>query len=83
MPTRNMADKSMTIGEVEELKTTLSNTIADAIRVFEEATGMRIGYINTVRKRDAEERGTMNNPVYPSDDRGDVISVEADLDMEI
>lgn len=83
LPTRNTADKSMTIGEVEELKTTLSNTIAAAIKEFEDATGMRVGYIEQVRKRDSVANGTSSGIEYPSNDRGDITGVNVDLDLDI
>lgn len=76
-----MANKNLTIGEVEKMRSKLNTTIAEAIQEFESETGMRVGYIDTVRKKD--KQGTADCCVAPySEDRGEVVSVNVNMNME-
>lgn len=77
-----MANKDLTLKEVEEMKSNLNMKIAEAIQEFESETGMRVGYIDTVRKRDASEKGMLSEPVPYLEDRGDVVSVNVSMDMD-
>lgn len=78
-----MANKNITIKQVEDMRSELNTTIAEAIQKFEKETGMRIGYIDTVRKadRDAEE-GCSCVKAY-SEDRGPVVAINANMNMEL
>jgi len=76
-----MANKSLTIGEVEKMRSELNTTIAEAIQKFEDDTGIRVGYIDTVRKADKKE---MNDaPIAYNEDRGDIVSVNVSMNMEL
>jgi hypothetical protein len=76
-----MANKNMTIKELEDKKAELNILIAEAIQKFEEDTGTRVGYIDTIRKRD--RIGEVDSPM-PSfdDDRGDVVSVNVNMNLD-
>jgi hypothetical protein len=75
-----MANKKLTIGEVEKLKASMHTTIAEAVQSFESETGMTVDYISLTRKRD--KMGT-DMPVEPfSEDRGPVVDVNANTSME-
>lgn len=76
-----MANKNLTIKEVENMRAKLNTTIAEAIQEFESETGIRVGYIDTVRKRDKENR-SMCEPMPYNDDRGEIVSVNANLNLE-
>jgi len=78
-----MANKNLTIKKVEDLRSKLNTTIAEAIQSFESDTGIRVGYIDTVRKRDQQERETCCAPMSYNEDRGSVVSVNASLNMEL
>jgi len=78
-----MANKNLTIKEVEDLRSKLNTTIAEAIQSFESDTGIRVGYIDTVRKRDQQERETCCAPMWYNEDKGNVVSVNASLNMEL
>ena len=77
-----MSNKNLTIGEVEKMRSALNTAIAEAIQKFESDTGMRVEYIHTVRRRDEEsKRGTPCVEPY-SEDRGEVVTVNVNLNME-
>lgn len=78
-----MANKNLTIGEVEKMRSKLNTTIAEAIQEFESETGMRVGYIDTVRKRDASAKGECLPCAPYSEDRGDVVSVNVNMNMDL
>ncbi len=73
-------NKSLTIQEVEDARSDLNTTVAEAIQKFESDTGMRIGYIDTVRKADKDD-GEAKISSY-SEDRGDVVAVNASMNMD-
>ena len=78
-----MANKELTIGEVEDMKAKLGTTVAEAIQAFEEETGMRISWINMVREKDRDSGSEKDCcPVFEND-RGKIVSVNIDMDMEI
>ena len=75
-------NKSLTIQEVEDKRGAMNIAIAGAIQVFESETGMRVGYIDTVRKSDKDDdEGCCCIKPY-SEDRGDVVSVNANMNMD-
>ena len=78
-----VANKNLTIGEVEKLRSKLNTTIAEAIQEFEDETGMRVGYIDTIRKRDQMEKESCCAPISYSEDRGDIVSINANLNMDL
>ena len=76
-------NKDITIGELEKKRGELNATIAEAIQKFESETGTRVGYIDTVRKRDHEEKGCMSDsPCAYNEDRGDVVTVNVNMNMD-
>lgn len=76
-------NKNLTIGEVEKLRGEMNTSIAEAIQKFESETGMRIGYIDTVRAKDHSEKGgCCCTPMSYNEDRGDVVTVNANMQMD-
>lgn len=76
-------NKNLTIGDLEKKRGELNATIAEAIQKFETETGTRVGYIDTVRKRDHEEKGCMSvSPCAYNEDRGDVVTVNVNMNMD-
>ena len=76
-------NKNLTIGDLEKKRGELNATIAEALQKFETETGTRVGYIDTVRKRDHEEKGCgCNSPVPYNEDRGDVVTVNVNMNMD-
>lgn len=75
-----MANKNLTIKQVEDMRSELNTIIAEAIKKFEKETGIRVGYIDTVRKSDKDNDAPI---CCGSEDRGPVIAVNASLNMEI
>ncbi len=47
-----MANSSLTIEQVKDLKSTLDETIFDLVREFEEETGVRVSYLSLEREED-------------------------------
>ncbi len=82
-----MANKSLTIKEVEKLRDTLNSTILSAIQEFENATGIKVGYISTDREKDIAQEDKGCGCCAPSisydSDRGKVARVKCNLDMEL
>lgn len=76
-----MANKNLTIKQVEGMRSELNTKIAEAIQEFEKETGMRVGFIDTVRKRDKDAEDGMPTIVH-NDDRGEVVAVNANMNME-
>jgi len=78
------SNKKLTIGEVEELRDVMNVAIADAIKTFEDATGIRTAYIEVQRSKDKErEEGKLSCPCDYDEDRGEVTSVTVNLNMEL
>jgi hypothetical protein len=78
-----MANKKLTLGEVEKLRKDMNSTIIKAIQGFEKVTGLRTGYINITRKKD-QERSEGCTCIEPYNaDRGPVVQVATNLDMEL
>jgi hypothetical protein len=77
-------NKDITIGELEKMRGELNTSIAEAIQKFESETGTRVGYIDTVRKRDHEEKGggCCCEPMPYNEDRGDVVTVNVNMNMD-
>ena len=76
-------NKNLTIGDLEKKRGELNATIAEAIQKFETETGTRVGYIDTVRKRDHEDKGCgCNIPMPYNEDRGDVVTVNVNMNMD-
>ena len=78
-------NKNLTIGDLEKKRGELNATIAEAIQKFETETGTRVGYIDTVRKRDHEEKGCScgGGGIMPyNEDRGDVVTVNVNMNMD-
>ena len=76
-------NKNLTIGDLEKKRGELNATIAEAIQKFETETGTRVGYIDTVRKRDHEEKGGgCCSPMPYNEDRGDVVTVNVNMNMD-
>lgn len=75
------ADKSLTIREVESLRNDLNAGIAELIREYESATGLRVGYIDVVRTADRKEPTDAIMPF--TEDRGDVITVDTNTNLEL
>lgn len=76
-------NKDITIGELEKRRGELNATIAEAIQKFESETGTRVGYIDTVRKREHEEKGcNCCGPSLYNEDRGDVVTVNVNMNMD-
>ena len=75
-------NKNLTIGDLEKKRGELNATIAEAIQKFETETGTRVGYIDTVRKRDHEQKGCCCEPMPYNEDRGDVVTVNINMNMD-
>jgi len=78
-----MANKKLTIGEVEGLKAGMHMAIIEAINSFESETGMNVNYISLTRKRDMNEKGGCCMPEPFIEDRGPVVDVNAETSMDI
>lgn len=77
-------NKKLTLGEVEQMRSDMNTSIAEAIQKFESDTGMRIGYIETVRSKDQSENGcNCCKPMTYDEDRGDVVTVNANMNMDL
>lgn len=75
-------NKKMTIAEVEKMRGEMHVGITECIKKFEDETGMRVNYINMVRKKDKETAvGPACIDCAPHD-RGEVVGINSDMNME-
>lgn len=72
----------LTIAEVNTLRDEMNNSICEAINKFEDATGLRCGYIDVTRQADMDEMaGRMSHPSSMNPDRGKVCKVDVNTDL--
>ncbi len=73
----------LTIADIENLRKVLTIQLAESLQNFEKEAGLRINYINIVRKRDrvGEADGGMPTPL--STTNGKIVAVNAELSLEV
>ena len=77
-----MADKSkLTVADIERLRGELNIEVATAIQKFESSTGIRVGYIDTVRESDKGRNCICPQACCDSNDVGDVSAVNISINM--
>lgn len=76
--------KEMTIEEAKQKKLELEKMIANSMKEFEKDTGMRLGYIDVLRKRDnKKEEANSPESVMPTEYKTrDIETVNIDLRLD-
>jgi hypothetical protein len=70
-------NKKLTIAEVEEKRAVMRAAVTKAIQDFESETGIKVGFIDTVRQNDEKESTNLCTPY--SEDHGPIADVNINL----
>lgn len=78
-----MAEKDMTIKEIEDARSDMNTKVAELLRGFESDTGIRVGYISIEREKDIEEKNSCNcRPLCYDENRGAIALINIDLRID-